>query len=127
MLSFQLQGRQLLVGHLDKDMVQQIVPRFLHVLAEALAEVVQRPQFKRHGADVLQNQRDESFCRRAARRGNHAVPNEGSWSASRVPMQQNGPPHRWVKQAGWLPRCRRWVLVDVASPPRPSMRVSPRW
>jgi hypothetical protein len=25
----------------------------------------------------LQNQRDESFCHRAGRRGNHAAPNEG--------------------------------------------------
>lgn len=32
-------------------------------------------------------------------------------------QMENGLPHRWVKQAGWLPRCRRWVLVDVASPP----------
>ena len=26
----------------------------------------------------LQNQRDESFCQLAARRGNHSAPNEGS-------------------------------------------------
>ena len=72
----------------------------------------------------LRNQRDEPFCHRARRRGNHAAANEGKlaglpkWRCNKTACLTDG-----SGRPGGGHVARGWVVVDVASPPRLAVRL----
>ena len=90
--------------------------------------IFQKSSFISPNPAFLQNQRDESSCHRAARRANHAAPNEGKlaglpkWRCNKTACLTDG-------QAGRVAATLQKMGVGgcgLAAPPIGEV-VSPRW